>query len=81
MNINPATSRRPMQLPPEAFARPAELYGHLPNPETGSDRCVPLCASARVECSGFIRNAPPHVRWTVPSYNYARRYVYVLPLC
>ena len=68
MNINPATSRRRTQLPPEAFVRPAGLYGQLPIPRLARIAAI-LCAlilawNAQGWCAG-----PLPVNLDRPDYN------------
>ena len=70
MNINPATSRRPTQLPPEAFARPAGLCGQLPIPRLARIAAI-LCALilAWNAQSSFATPLPTFL--DRPDYNYA----------
>jgi len=70
MNINPATSRRPMQLPPEAFARPAELYGHLPIPRLARIAAF-LCALLLAWNAQGSYATPLPTYLDRPDYNYA----------
>ncbi|MGA2001625.1 MAG: hypothetical protein ABSG52_16705 [Terriglobales bacterium] len=70
MNINHATSRRRTQLPPEAFARPAGLYGQLPIPRLARIAAI-LCAlilawNAQGSCAG-----PLPLNLDRPDYNYS----------
>ena len=70
MNINPATSRRRTQLPPEAFAGPVGLYGQLPIP-----RLVPiatiLCVLLLAWNAQGICASPAPTYLNRPDYNYA----------
>ncbi len=72
MNINPATSRRPTQLPPEAFARPAGLYGQLPIPRLVRIAAI-LCALLLAwNAQGLCANSGPAPTYLDrPDYNYA----------
>jgi hypothetical protein len=70
MNINPATSRRPTQLPPEAFARKAGIYGQLPIPRLARIAAI-LCAlilawNAQGSCA-----SPLPVNLDRPDYDYS----------
>ena len=71
MNINPATSRRPTQLPPEAFARPAGLYGQLPIPRLARIAAI-LCAVLLAwNAQGLCVSGPAPTYLDRPDYNYA----------
>ncbi len=70
MNINPATSRRRTQLPPEAFVSAAGLYGQLPIPRLARIAAL-LCAlilawNAQGWCAG-----PLPLNLDRPDYNYS----------
>ena len=70
MNINPATSRRPTQLPPEAFARKAGIYGQLPIPRLARIAAI-LCALILAwNAQGSCANPLP-VNLDRPDYNYS----------
>lgn len=70
MNINPATSRRPTQLPPEAFARPAGLCGQLPIPRLARIAAI-LCALILAWNAQSSYATPLPTFLDRPDYNYA----------
>ena len=69
MNINPATSSRPTQLPPETFARPAGLYGQLPIPRLARIAAI-LCALILAwNAQGLCLSGPAPTYFDRPDYN------------
>jgi len=71
MNINPATSRRLTQLPPETFGLRAGICRQLPIPRLGRITVI-LCALLLAwNAQGLCLSGPAPTYFDRPDYNYA----------